>query len=50
MTGPELDENDPRAGDPRYFAPDGTPWCHFGRGLRCQNGARCLNLNHRVAS
>lgn len=33
--------------DKRYFAPDGEPWCRFGRGFRCINGDQCQNPNHR---
>lgn len=36
--------------DPHLHAPDGTPGCHFGRGLACLNGARCLNPNHRASA
>ena len=42
-----LTPSDPRVGDARYFAPDGTPWCRFEKGSTCRNGDRCLNLNHR---
>lgn len=44
----ELEATDNRLSDPRYVAPDGSPWCHYGGGVVCLNGPRCLNRNHRV--
>lgn len=29
--------------DGRFYAPDGTPWCRYGRGLTCMNGDMCKN-------
>lgn len=33
--------------DPRLYAPDGDPWCRFGKGVNCYNGSGCMNPNHR---
>lgn len=42
----ESDESLDRT-DRRLFAPDGSPWCSFGKGFWCQNDP-CLNPNHRA--
>lgn len=33
--------------DPNLYAPDGDPWCRFGKGFQCLNGDDCLNHNRR---
>jgi hypothetical protein len=29
--------------DLRFYAPDGAPWCRYGRGFECMNGDACMN-------
>jgi hypothetical protein len=39
----DVDELDRRV----LYAPDGAPWCRFGRGLSCSNAGACRNPAHR---
>lgn len=32
--------------DPNLYAPDGDPWCRYGKGFDCLNGDDCVNPNH----
>lgn len=49
LPGPARRANQVSEDDPRFYAPDGRPWCRFAMGmLPCVNFEQCRNPNHRI--